>query len=128
MNNFFKKNKYFLISIGAVPGAMFRWQIDDFFIVNTLGCFFIGIALIIPNKKQPRVFTIKTSSICHRNIAPGIAPIEIRKYLFFFKKLFIYQLQNKEPNTKALVPKEKEKINSFKASKNLYFLHSSNKS
>ena len=51
MNNFFKKNKYFLISIGAVPGAIFRWQIDDVFIVNTLGCFLLGIVNSMPGKR-----------------------------------------------------------------------------
>tara|TARA_Y100001968_G_C19129262_1_gene605864 strand:+ start:292 stop:639 length:348 start_codon:yes stop_codon:yes gene_type:complete len=50
MNNFLKKNKYFLISIGTVPAAIFRWQIDDFFIVNILGCFFIGIINAMPIK------------------------------------------------------------------------------
>ena len=51
MNNFFKKNKYFLISIGAVPGAIFRWHIDDFFIVNTIGCFLLGIINAMPVKR-----------------------------------------------------------------------------
>ncbi len=51
MNSFFKKNKYFLISIGAVPGAIFRWQIDDIFIVNTLGCFLLGIINAMPVKR-----------------------------------------------------------------------------
>ena len=51
MNNFFKKNKYFLISIGAVPGAIFRWQIDDVIIVNTLGCFLLGVINAIPVKR-----------------------------------------------------------------------------
>ena len=48
MSIFLKKNKYFLISIGAVPGAIFRWQIDDVFIVNTLGCFLLGIINAMP--------------------------------------------------------------------------------
>ena len=51
MNNFLKKNKYFLISIGAVPGAIFRWHIDDFFIVNTIGCFLLGIINAMPVKR-----------------------------------------------------------------------------
>ena len=52
MNDFFKKNKYFLLSIGAVPGAIFRWQIDDVFIVNTLGCFLLGIINALPVKRM----------------------------------------------------------------------------
>ena len=38
-----KKNTFFLISIGAVPGALFRWQIDEIFIVNLIGCFLLGL-------------------------------------------------------------------------------------
>ena len=37
-----KKNTFFLISIGAIPGALFRWQIDEIFIVNLIGCFLLG--------------------------------------------------------------------------------------
>ena len=37
-----KKNTFFLISIGSIPGALFRWQIDEIFIVNLIGCFLLG--------------------------------------------------------------------------------------
>ena len=37
-----KKNKFFLISMGAIPGALLRWQIDEIFIVNLTGCFLLG--------------------------------------------------------------------------------------
>jgi CrcB protein len=37
-----KKNSFFLISIGAIPGALIRWQIDEMFLVNLIGCFFLG--------------------------------------------------------------------------------------
>ena len=42
MDIFIKKNTFFLISIGAIPGALFRWQIDEIFLVNLLGCFLLG--------------------------------------------------------------------------------------
>ena len=42
MASFIKKNKYFMISIGAIPGALIRWQIDDIFVVNLIGCFVLG--------------------------------------------------------------------------------------
>ena len=42
MSNFLKKNKFFLISMGAIPGAVLRWQIDDIFMVNIIGCFLLG--------------------------------------------------------------------------------------
>ena len=37
-----KNNRFFLISVGAIPGALFRWQIDEIFIVNLIGCFLFG--------------------------------------------------------------------------------------
>ena len=48
MTNFFEKNKFFIISIGAVPGAVFRWQIDNIFIVNIIGCFLLGMINSLP--------------------------------------------------------------------------------
>ena len=39
---FIKKNTFLLISIGAIPGALLRWQIDEMFIVNLIGCFLLG--------------------------------------------------------------------------------------
>ena len=37
-----KNNTFFLISLGAILGALFRWQIDEIFIVNVIGCFLLG--------------------------------------------------------------------------------------
>ena len=37
-----KNNRFFLISVGAILGALFRWQIDEIFIVNLIGCFLFG--------------------------------------------------------------------------------------
>ena len=37
-----KKNIFLLISIGAIPGALSRWQIDEMFVVNIIGCFCLG--------------------------------------------------------------------------------------
>ena len=41
MNRIFKNN-FIIISIGAVPAAILRWQIDQIFIVNIIGCFLLG--------------------------------------------------------------------------------------
>ena len=84
--------------------------------------------LIKPNKKHPMIFTIKILSICHRNIAAGIANIEIRKKLLFLKKLFIYWRANKIPNTKANIPKIRELINNLNALANFKAISSSYKS
>ena len=47
-----KKNTFFLISIGAIPGALFRWQINEILIVNLIGCFLLGFfnSLAIPKR------------------------------------------------------------------------------
>tara|TARA_B100000214_G_scaffold186378_1_gene134371 strand:- start:234 stop:572 length:339 start_codon:yes stop_codon:yes gene_type:complete len=37
-----KKNTFFLISIGAIPGALVRWHVDEIFVVNLIGCFLLG--------------------------------------------------------------------------------------
>ena len=71
--------------------------------------------LIMPNKKQPIMFTIKIWSICHRSIAAGKAPIEIIIKILFFKKLFIYGIPNRKPNAKDNIPAIKEIINNLKA-------------
>ena len=42
MEKFIKTNNLVLISIGAIPAALFRWQIDEIFVVNIIGCFLIG--------------------------------------------------------------------------------------
>ena len=36
------KNNIFIISIGAIPGALIRWQVDETFIVNIIGCCLLG--------------------------------------------------------------------------------------
>ena len=52
MKIFLKNNNFFIISIGAIPAAIFRWQIDQIFIVNIIGCFLLGFinALSISRK------------------------------------------------------------------------------
>ncbi len=52
MDNFFKNNTFCLIAIGAAPAAIIRWQIDEIFFVNIIGCFLLGFinALLISRK------------------------------------------------------------------------------
>ena len=47
-----KKNTFFLISIGSIPGALIRWHIDEIFVVNLIGCFLLGFinSLTIPKR------------------------------------------------------------------------------
>ena len=42
MNIDIKNNSFFLISIGALPGALIRWQINEIFLANLIGCFLLG--------------------------------------------------------------------------------------
>ena len=48
MNSFFKNNDFVMISIGAVPAAILRWQIDNIFGVNIIGCFLLGFINSLP--------------------------------------------------------------------------------
>ena len=42
MYSFLRNNSFIIISVGAVPAAILRWQIDQIFIVNAIGCFLLG--------------------------------------------------------------------------------------
>tara|TARA_B100000214_G_C23707186_1_gene508027 strand:- start:46 stop:390 length:345 start_codon:yes stop_codon:yes gene_type:complete len=48
MRIFLRENTFFLISIGAVPGSLLRWQFDNIFLVNVIGCFLLGIINGLP--------------------------------------------------------------------------------
>ena len=52
MNDFFKKNHSFIIAIGSVPAALFRWQIDQIFVVNLTGCFLLGLINSLPISRR----------------------------------------------------------------------------
>tara|TARA_B100000214_G_C23759492_1_gene531558 strand:+ start:116 stop:460 length:345 start_codon:yes stop_codon:yes gene_type:complete len=51
MDNVFEK-KYFLISLSAIPAVLIRWQINDVFIVNIIGCFLLGFINAIQISKK----------------------------------------------------------------------------
>ena len=42
MDNFNRTNNFSLISLGAIPASIIRWQIDEIFLVNIIGCFLLG--------------------------------------------------------------------------------------
>ena len=50
-----KNNTFFLISFGAILGALFRWQIDEIFIVNLIGCFLLGFFNSLDISKRYKV-------------------------------------------------------------------------
>ena len=52
MKIFLRQNKFFLISIGAVPAALLRWQIGNVFILNIIGCFLLGIINGLPLNRR----------------------------------------------------------------------------
>ena len=57
MNDWLKNNNFFIISIGAIPAAILRWQIDQIFIVNTIGCFLLGfVNAMTISKKYKLIF------------------------------------------------------------------------
>ena len=52
MNRLFKHNNCLIISIGAIPAAILRCQIDNIFIVNTIGCFLLGFLNALPLSRR----------------------------------------------------------------------------
>ena len=52
MNMFFKRNNFIIISVGAIPASLLRWQIDQMFLVNILGCFLLGLINSLPISKR----------------------------------------------------------------------------
>ena len=57
MDHFLKKNSFYFVAIGAVPASILRWQIDDIFIVNLIGCFLLGfINALEMSKKYKLIF------------------------------------------------------------------------
>ena len=42
MKELLRCNNFYILSIGAVPAALIRWQIDQIFIANIIGCFLLG--------------------------------------------------------------------------------------
>tara|TARA_B100000579_G_C22729728_1_gene803594 strand:- start:476 stop:820 length:345 start_codon:yes stop_codon:yes gene_type:complete len=50
-----RNNSFFLISLGAVPAAIFRWQSDDIFIANIIGCFVLGFVNALPISRNSKL-------------------------------------------------------------------------
>ena len=47
-----RNNSFIIISVGAVPAAILRWQIDQIFIVNAIGCFLLGFINSLPVSRR----------------------------------------------------------------------------
>ena len=57
MDYFLNKNNFYFVAIGAVPASIFRWQLDDIFIVNLIGCFLLGfINALVKSRKYQLIF------------------------------------------------------------------------
>ena len=52
MYHFLRNNNLFMISIVAVPAALFRWQTEKVFIVNSIGCFLLGFINYLPLSRR----------------------------------------------------------------------------
>ena len=52
MYSFLRNNSFMIISVGAVPAAILRWQIDQIFIVNAIGCFLLGFINSLPVSRR----------------------------------------------------------------------------
>ena len=52
MINFLNNKFFFIISMGAFPAAILRWQINQIFVVNIIGCFFLGFVNSLPISRR----------------------------------------------------------------------------
>ena len=52
MHSFLRNNSFIIISVGAVPAAILRWQIDQIFIVNAIACFLLGFINSLPISRR----------------------------------------------------------------------------
>ena len=50
------ENKYLMISLGAILGAIISLKIDNIFIVNILGCFILGFLSELKISKNVKLF------------------------------------------------------------------------
>ena len=44
-----RPTNFYWVSLGAVPGAMLRWHINNNFIINMIGAFLIGFIYALPS-------------------------------------------------------------------------------
>ena len=58
MSKDIKKNTFFLISLGAVSGALLRWQIDEIFVLNMIGCFLLGFFNSLSIQKKYKLILV----------------------------------------------------------------------
>ena len=50
------KTDFLIVSVSSVFGATIRWQVDNTFIVNIIGCFLIGLFSSLNIKPSLRLF------------------------------------------------------------------------
>ena len=55
-------NKWFLLSLGSIPGACIRFQVNNDLIVNILGSFFLGF--LISNNIKSRLYLVFGFGFC----------------------------------------------------------------
>ena len=59
MKNYLDINNVIYISIGAIAGSLLRWQLEEIFILNVIGCFVIGLINSLSlNSKYKLIFSI----------------------------------------------------------------------
>tara|TARA_Y100001968_G_scaffold247003_1_gene231394 strand:- start:484 stop:828 length:345 start_codon:yes stop_codon:yes gene_type:complete len=58
MDKDIKKNSFLLISIGAIPGAFLRWQLDEILLANLIGCFILGLVNSFDISKKNKLILV----------------------------------------------------------------------
>ena len=87
------KNNYCIIALGATIGSFIRWQIDNIFLINIVGCFLLGFINKIKIQKNFKLlfgFSLTGSLTTLSSwLLELFLYLKKNSYITFFKELII---------------------------------------
>ncbi len=90
------KNKFFIISFGAILGSLIRWKIDEFFLINLLGCFALGFVNKVSISEKFKLFLgfsfVGSLTTFSSWILRLFFYLKGNLYISFFKEILIFIL------------------------------------
>ena len=89
MYSFLRNNSFIIISVGAVPAAILRCQIDQIFIVNAIGCFLLGFINSLPVSRRYKL--LFGSGFCGSLTTVSVLSFQLYKLINqgFYKLFFL---------------------------------------
>ena len=92
----FFKNKFFIISFGAILGVLIRWKIDEIFLINILGCFALGFINKFTISEKFKLFLgfgfVGSLTTFSSWILRLFLYLNGNQYISFFKEIIIFIL------------------------------------